>query len=182
MPQRNLITDIAGVRVGNADDARLASGVTAIIFDEPAVAAVDVRGGAATTAHDVVVVVRDPAFETRRMAGRLDPPDQSRVDERGEHVVDGLGGDRAEVGEYGRTASVVFSSTARCWPSHSCVILRPFVRLRSALPSVAVDELIRIQDDQAERLERPSFRVAAQRFLTGDLSLDLLLLFHEKLK
>ena len=34
---------------GNADDARLASGVTAIVFEEPAVAAVDVRGGAPGT-------------------------------------------------------------------------------------------------------------------------------------
>jgi len=46
---RNLITDVAGVRVGHADDARLASGVTAILFDEPAVAAIDVRGGAPGT-------------------------------------------------------------------------------------------------------------------------------------
>jgi L-aminopeptidase/D-esterase-like protein len=46
---RNLITDVAGVLVGNADDARLASGVTAIVFEEPAVAAVDVRGGAPAT-------------------------------------------------------------------------------------------------------------------------------------
>ena len=42
---RNLLTDIAGVRVGHADDKALASGVTAIIFDTPAVAAVDIRGG-----------------------------------------------------------------------------------------------------------------------------------------
>jgi L-aminopeptidase/D-esterase-like protein len=42
---KNLLTDIAGVRVGHAGDARLASGVTAVIFDNPAVAAVDVRGG-----------------------------------------------------------------------------------------------------------------------------------------
>jgi L-aminopeptidase/D-esterase-like protein len=41
----NLLTDIAGVRVGHADDAKLASGVTAVIFDRPAVAAMDVRGG-----------------------------------------------------------------------------------------------------------------------------------------
>ena len=41
----NLLTDIAGVRVGHADDGRLASGVTAVIFDSPAVAAIDVRGG-----------------------------------------------------------------------------------------------------------------------------------------
>src|SRR5262245_52928417 len=46
---RNLITDVAGLKVGNADDARLASGITAITFDEPAVAAVDVRGGAPGT-------------------------------------------------------------------------------------------------------------------------------------
>jgi len=45
----NLITDVAGLKVGNADDARLASGVTAIVFDEAAVAAVDVRGGAPGT-------------------------------------------------------------------------------------------------------------------------------------
>src|SRR5947199_4412192 len=42
---KNLLTDIAGVRVGHADEARLASGVTAVIFDKPAVAAIDVRGG-----------------------------------------------------------------------------------------------------------------------------------------
>jgi L-aminopeptidase/D-esterase-like protein len=41
----NLLTDIAGVRVGHADDAALASGVTAVIFDKPVVAAMDVRGG-----------------------------------------------------------------------------------------------------------------------------------------
>ena len=49
MAQRNLITDVAGILVGNADDARLASGTTAIVFEEPAVAAVDVRGGAPGT-------------------------------------------------------------------------------------------------------------------------------------
>ncbi|QWG25304.1 P1 family peptidase [Bradyrhizobium sediminis] len=42
---KNLLTDIAGVRVGHADDAALASGVTAVIFDTPAVAAIDIRGG-----------------------------------------------------------------------------------------------------------------------------------------
>jgi D-aminopeptidase len=46
---RNLITDVAGVLVGGIDDARLASGVTAIVFEEAAVAAVDVRGGAPGT-------------------------------------------------------------------------------------------------------------------------------------
>ncbi|KIZ47737.1 MULTISPECIES: P1 family peptidase [Rhodopseudomonas] len=42
---KNLLTDIAGVRVGHADDATLASGVTAILFDQPAVASIDIRGG-----------------------------------------------------------------------------------------------------------------------------------------
>ena len=42
---KNLLTDIAGVRVGHAEDAKIASGTTAIIFDAPAVAAIDVRGG-----------------------------------------------------------------------------------------------------------------------------------------
>jgi len=46
MNQRlNLITDVPGLRVGHAQDTRLASGVTCIIFDQPAVASVDVRGG-----------------------------------------------------------------------------------------------------------------------------------------
>lgn len=42
---RSLITDIAGIRVGHAHDGRLASGTTAILFDAPVVAGVDVRGG-----------------------------------------------------------------------------------------------------------------------------------------
>src|SRR5436305_9394534 len=42
---QHLLTDIAAVRVGHAHDAALASGVTAIVFDAPAVAAIDVRGG-----------------------------------------------------------------------------------------------------------------------------------------
>lgn len=42
---RNLITDVAGLKVGHADDATLGSGSTAIVFDEPAVASVDIRGG-----------------------------------------------------------------------------------------------------------------------------------------
>lgn len=42
---RNLITDVAGLKVGHAEDASLGSGSTAIVFDEPAVASVDLRGG-----------------------------------------------------------------------------------------------------------------------------------------
>jgi len=42
---RNLITDVAGLKVGHADDPALGSGTSAVIFDEPAVASVDLRGG-----------------------------------------------------------------------------------------------------------------------------------------
>ena len=52
---KNLITDIAGLRVGHADDARLASGVTAIVFDKPVVAAIDVRGGGPGTREDAAL-------------------------------------------------------------------------------------------------------------------------------
>lgn len=46
---RNLITDVAGLRVGNAADARLKSGTTVVVCDEPAVAGVQVLGGAPGT-------------------------------------------------------------------------------------------------------------------------------------
>lgn len=49
---KNLLTDISGVRVGHAHDAAIASGVTAIIFDSPAVASIDVRGGGPGTRED----------------------------------------------------------------------------------------------------------------------------------
>ncbi|GJE18571.1 P1 family peptidase [Methylobacterium marchantiae] len=42
---RNRITDIAGIRVGHAHDARVVSGTTAILFDAAVVAGIDVRGG-----------------------------------------------------------------------------------------------------------------------------------------
>ena len=42
---RNSITDVAGILVGNAELPELVTGVTAVIPDRPAIAAVDVRGG-----------------------------------------------------------------------------------------------------------------------------------------
>lgn len=42
----NLLTDISGVRVGHATDLDLASGVTAVVFDKPAVASISILGGA----------------------------------------------------------------------------------------------------------------------------------------
>ena len=52
---KNLLTDISGVRVGHADDTALASGVTAVIFDKPAVASIDVRGGGPGTREETVL-------------------------------------------------------------------------------------------------------------------------------
>ena len=46
---RNLITDVPGLRVGNAGDARVRTGVTVLLAEQPAVAAVDIRGGAPGT-------------------------------------------------------------------------------------------------------------------------------------
>jgi L-aminopeptidase/D-esterase-like protein len=63
-PPRNLITDVPGVRVGHADDRRLGSGVTAIVFDAPAVAAIDVRGGGPGTREAVLL---DPAMTVERI-------------------------------------------------------------------------------------------------------------------
>lgn len=42
----NLITDVAGVRVGHADDARAATGVSVVVFDPAAVASISMLGGA----------------------------------------------------------------------------------------------------------------------------------------
>lgn len=41
----NLLTDLGGVRVGSAHDARIATGVTAVVFDVANVAAAVTRGG-----------------------------------------------------------------------------------------------------------------------------------------
>ncbi len=45
----NLITDVAGLRVGNAQDDRLKSGSTVLVGDKPFVASVHVMGGAPGT-------------------------------------------------------------------------------------------------------------------------------------
>ena len=47
--QRNLITDVAGLRVGQAQDAGLRSGCTVVLGDAPFTAAVSVMGGAPGT-------------------------------------------------------------------------------------------------------------------------------------
>ncbi len=55
---RNLITDVPGVKVGNAEDIRLGSGSTVVVFDDPAVASIDIRGGGPGTRESALL---DPA-------------------------------------------------------------------------------------------------------------------------
>jgi D-aminopeptidase len=55
---RNLITDVPGVKVGHAEDMRLGSGATAVIFDQPAVGSIDLRGGGPGTRETALL---DPA-------------------------------------------------------------------------------------------------------------------------
>jgi D-aminopeptidase len=61
---RNLITDVPGLRVGHAEDPDVASGVTAVVFDAPAVAAVDLRGGGPGTRETDLL---DPAMTVERI-------------------------------------------------------------------------------------------------------------------
>ena len=61
---RNLITDVAGVRVGHADDPKLGSGSTVVLFDQPAVAAADVHGGGPGTRESALL---DPAMTVERI-------------------------------------------------------------------------------------------------------------------
>src|ERR1700712_103092 len=46
---RNLITDVAGLRVGHAEDHRVRTGVTVVVGDALTTAVVDIRGGAPGT-------------------------------------------------------------------------------------------------------------------------------------
>ena len=47
--ERNLITDVAGLKVGNAEDFDIRTGVTVILPDAPMAAVADIRGGAPGT-------------------------------------------------------------------------------------------------------------------------------------
>ncbi len=64
MPLANLLTDIDGIEVGHATDLRLGSGVTAILFAEPAIASVAVLGGA-PGGRDTTML--DPAMTVDRV-------------------------------------------------------------------------------------------------------------------
>lgn len=75
---RNLITDVPGLRVGNAADARLKSGVTVLTADAPFAASVHVMGGAPGTretdllAPDKTVQAVDALFLSGGSAFGLD--------------------------------------------------------------------------------------------------------------
>ncbi|TQV78306.1 P1 family peptidase [Denitrobaculum tricleocarpae] len=60
----NAITDVPGLKVGNAGDFGLRSGVTVILPDRPAVAAVDARGGGTGTRETVLL---DPSATVERV-------------------------------------------------------------------------------------------------------------------
>lgn len=81
----NLLTDVAGLRVGHADDARLKSGVTVVVCDAPTIASVHVMGGAPGTREadllapeqtvqqvDAVVLSGGSAFGLDAAAGVMD--------------------------------------------------------------------------------------------------------------
>lgn len=62
----NLITDVAGIKVGHAEDANARTGATVILADQPVVAAVSVMGGAPGTRETDAL---DPA---RLLGGVID--------------------------------------------------------------------------------------------------------------
>jgi L-aminopeptidase/D-esterase-like protein len=89
---KNLLTDISGVRVGHADDAALASGVTAIIFDAPAVASIDVRGGGPGTREESAL----------HLEGTIDAVDAITLSGGSALGLDAAGGVQAWLAEQGR--------------------------------------------------------------------------------
>src|SRR3984957_18109773 len=82
---RNLITDVPGILVGQAEDHGAITGTTIVLAEAPAAAAVDVRGGApgtretellgpATTVYrvDAIVLSGGSAFGLDAAAGAMD--------------------------------------------------------------------------------------------------------------
>ena len=93
---RNLLTDVAGVRVGHAEDAGIATGVTAIVFDEPAVASVAILGGAPA--------LRDTALLAPEMT--VDKIDAVLLSGGSAYGLNSAGGAMAALAETGRGFSV----------------------------------------------------------------------------
>src|SRR5437899_296093 len=61
---RNLITDVDGILVGNAEDQRLRSGVSVVLCETPSMASADVRGGAPGTRE---IDLLDPSCRVDRI-------------------------------------------------------------------------------------------------------------------
>jgi L-aminopeptidase/D-esterase-like protein len=61
---RNLLTDVPGLLVGQAEDLAAATGVTVVLCEAPAIAAVDVRGGAPGSRETALL---DPAGLVQRV-------------------------------------------------------------------------------------------------------------------
>jgi len=61
---RNLITDVDGILIGNAEDHSLRSGVSVVLCETPSVASVDVRGGAPGTRETDLL---DPSFRNEHI-------------------------------------------------------------------------------------------------------------------
>jgi L-aminopeptidase/D-esterase-like protein len=89
---KNLLTDVPGVRVGHADDAALASGVTAIVFDAPAIASIDVRGGGPGTREDAAL----------KPESTVEAIDGIALSGGSAHGLDAAGGVQAWLAEQGR--------------------------------------------------------------------------------
>jgi L-aminopeptidase/D-esterase-like protein len=89
---KNLLTDVPGVRVGHADDAALASGVTAIVFDAPAIASIDVRGGGPGTREDAAL----------KPESTVEVIDGIALSGGSAHGLDAAGGVQAWLAEQGR--------------------------------------------------------------------------------
>ena len=70
---RNLITDVPGVLVGQAEDHAAISGTTVVLAEVPAVASVDVRGGAPGGRETELLASGHPGrpHRRRRAVGRL---------------------------------------------------------------------------------------------------------------
>ena len=63
---RNSLTDIAGLRVGNAEDKIARTGVTVLLPERPVLAAVDVRGGSPFTVNTATL---DPSTIVKALHG-----------------------------------------------------------------------------------------------------------------
>jgi len=93
---KNLITDVAGLSVGHAQNETLCSGVTAVVFDEPAVASVAVHGGAPGS--------RDTALLAPEMT--VERVDALVLSGGSAYGLDSMGGVIAHLREHGRGLEV----------------------------------------------------------------------------